>query len=176
MEKIKLRALTMSDIDKTLEWHNQDDIRELYLGQPFPVNREMEELWYKQILTSNIPTTVFGIEKIDDIKLIGITILKNINLINCVSEFSIYIGDKEERGKGYSKEATNKTLKFGFYELGLNRISLKVLEENITDINLYKKCGFVIEGVIRKSVFKSNEFKNEILMSILKEEFFKQID
>ena len=40
MEKIKLRALTMSDIDKTLEWHNLDDIRELYHGHSFPVNEK----------------------------------------------------------------------------------------------------------------------------------------
>jgi hypothetical protein len=48
--RIKLRALTKKDIDLTLKWNNQDDIRELYLGHPFPINREMEEKWYDKIL------------------------------------------------------------------------------------------------------------------------------
>ncbi len=169
--RIRLRALTKEDITKTLEWHNQNDIRELYSGHPFPVNREMEEKWYERILTSNIPTTVFGIEKIDDNKLIGITVLKNINLINREAEFAIYIGDKEQRGQGFSFIATRLALKFGFYDLGLNRIFLKVLENNKAAIRLYEKCELVKEGIFRKAVFKNNKFHNEIIMSILKEEF-----
>lgn len=171
--KIRLRALTSNDIEKTLKWHNDDEIKYFYLGHPFPVNIEIEKKWYDEILTSDLPTTVFGIEKKDEAKLIGLSVLKNINLINREAEFAIYIGDLEERGKGYSKIATMLTLEFGFRSMGLNRIFLKVMEENKVAINLYKKCGFVEEGVLRKSIFKNNEFKNEVVMSILKDEFEK---
>ncbi len=41
--KIRLRALTMADLPKTLAWHNQADIVDLYSGHPFPVNLEMEQ-------------------------------------------------------------------------------------------------------------------------------------
>jgi len=170
-ENIKLRALTFADIEKTLAWHNQDDISDLYAGHPFPINIEMERKWYEKILTSNIPITVFGIEQIQNKKLIGITVLKDINLINRTAEFAIYIGEKKQRGKGYSKEATLQTLSFGFYKLGLNRIFLKVLEENNAAKKLYESTGFTTEGKLRNSVFKNNTYKNEILMSILKDEF-----
>ena len=40
--KIQLRALTKSDLENTLKWHNQEDIKSLYMGHPFPVNREIE--------------------------------------------------------------------------------------------------------------------------------------
>lgn len=170
-EIIRLRALEEEDIDITIIWHNQQDIKDLYAGHPFPVNMEQEKKWYEKILTSNFPTTVFGIEKIKDKKLIGITILKDINLVNRVSEFAIYIGDVEERGKGYSSIATLLTLKFGFNDLGLNRIFLKVLEENVAAIELYKKCNFTKEGVLRETIFKNNQFKNEIIMSVMKSEF-----
>jgi len=170
-KRIRLRALTLSDIEKTLAWHNQEDISDLYAGHPFPINIEMERKWYEKILTSNIPLTVFGIEQIQSKNLIGITILKDINLINRTSEFAIYIGEKEQRGKGLSKEATNQTLSFGFYKLGLNRIYLKVLEENESAIKLYNSIGFIKEGVLRNSIFKNNKFKNELVMSILKDEF-----
>jgi len=168
---IILRALTMVDVEKTLSWHNQDDISELYAGHPFPVNLEMERKWYDKILTSNIPLTVFGIEIITNKELIGITVLKEINLINRSAEFAIYIGNKNHRGKGFSKEATLRTLRFGFYKLGLNRIYLKVLEENKIAIKLYNSVGFIKEGILRNSVFKNDTFKNELVMSILRAEF-----
>jgi len=172
-KSIKLRALEREDIVKTIIWHNQKDIKELYSGHPFPVNLEVEKKWYEKILTSNIPTSVFGIEKDEETKLIGISLLKDINLLNRVAEFAIYIGDKNERSKGYAKIATNLTLQFGFFELGLNRIFLKVLEENTRAIKLYEKCGFIKEGILREAIYINNSFKNEILMSILKADFMK---
>jgi RimJ/RimL family protein N-acetyltransferase len=171
MRRIKLRALTSTDLDKTFKWNNQDDISDLYLGHPFPVNPEIEKCWYDKILTSNFPTTVFGIELVENNLLLGISLLKNINLINRSAEFAIYIGDKEYRGKGLSKEATLETLTFGFHKLGLNRIYLKVLEENEAAINLYLSTGFKQEGVLRKNVFKNNQFKSDLVMAILKDEF-----
>lgn len=171
MKTIKLRAITIADMEKTLIWHNQEDISDLYSGHPFPVNIEMERKWFEKVTTSNVPLTVFGIEFIDTQCLIGITILKDINLVNRTAEFAIYIGDIEYRGKGFSVDASLETLRFGFFKLGLNRISLKVLEENKSAIKLYQKIGFKNEGKLRNSVFKNNKYKNELLMSILKDEF-----
>lgn len=171
MIRIKLRALTSSDIDKTFEWNNQEDISNLYSGHPFPVNIEMEKKWYDKILTSNFPVTVFGIEHITDKKLIGISVLKDINMINRLAEFAIYIGDKEYRAKGLAKFATIETIRFAFHKLGLNRVFLKVLENNTAAIKLYESVGFKKEGVLRASVFKNNKFHNEFIYGLLKEDF-----
>ena len=170
MKKIKLRALTSTDVDKTLTWHNAALISDLYLGHPFPVNIEMERKWYDKILTSNFPTTVFGIEYIENKTLIGITLLKDIDMINRSAELAIYIGDTEYKGKGLSKEATQDTFKFGFFKLGLNRISARVLSENKTSITMFEKVGFKTEGIMRQVLYKNNEFKNVLLMSILKQD------
>ena len=173
MNRVRLRALTSTDVDKTLEWNNQAEISNFYSGHPFPVNIEMEKKWYEKILYSNFPITVFGIEFIETKTLIGITVLKDINLINRCAEFAIYIGDKEYKGKGLSIEASNETIEFAFKKIGLNRIYLKVLTENTKAIALYEKIGFLKEGVFRETVFKNNEFKNELIMSILNNEYFK---
>lgn len=172
---IELRALTTADLEKTVKWHNQDEIRNLYLGHPFPINKETEEQWYAKILTSNIPTTVFGIQHIADDKLIGITVLKNINLINRSAEFAMYIGDQAYRGKGLSTLSTRKTLSFGFQQLNLNRISLNVLATNEKAIGLYQKLGFVQEGELRKSIFKNGEYHNEYIFSLLKSDFNHEV-
>jgi RimJ/RimL family protein N-acetyltransferase len=171
MEKIRLRALTAEDAKITWKWQNSPEIKEFYSDHPYPVNYELEKLWYDKITYTNIPVTVFGIEVLENQKLIGMSILKNINLIHRSAELGIFIGDTSEKHKGYSSEATLFTLKFGFMDLGLNRIYLKVHEDNAPAIRLYEKTGFKKEGVMRKSVFKNDRFKNEIIMSLLNEEF-----
>jgi len=174
MRTIRLRALTTTDIPKTLEWNNQKEIKQLYADHPFPVNLEMEKEWYEKILRSNFPTTVFGIELDPDEKLIGISILKDINLIHRKAEFAILIGESKERGKGYSEAATIKTLIFGFNNLGLNRIFLHVLKNNKVAIELYNKIGFKQEGELRESCYKEGRFHNEIIMSILFSDYKRQ--
>ena len=171
MSEIKLRSLTSEDLPLTLSWHNQTDIMDWYAGHPFPINFEMEKKWYEKILTSNFPLTVFGIEHISDQKLIGISMLKDINMINRIAEFAIYIGDAEYRGKGLSKPATLESLRFAFFKLGLNRIFLKVLERNITAITLYESVGFKKEGILKESVYKNDSFHNEFIYGLLKSEF-----
>lgn len=171
MGRIILRALTRNDLEKTLKWHNQEDIRDLYAGHPFPVNKEMEEQWYDKILTSNFPTTVFGIEYCENSELIGVTLLKGINLIHRSAEFANFIGEAEYRGRGLAKEAALLTISFAFNRLGLNRIYLKVDFDNESAVKLYRSVGFKMEGTLRKSLFRNNQFKNEFLMSILKEEY-----
>jgi len=175
MKNIRLRALTITDLPLTLKWHNQRDIIEMYAGHPFPVNEEMERKWYEKILTSNFPVTVFGIELIENNKLIGLTILRDINLINRSAETAIYIGDQNERSKGYSKEALKLTLNFAFNNLGLHRVFLSVREDNVAALGLYEKLGFIREGILRDSIYKNGKYISLIIMSILEGEFYGRL-
>lgn len=87
---------------------------------------------------------------------------------------NIYIGmdlHEKYRGKGYSYESYKKFIPYIFEKLNLNKISLEVLENNTRAINLYKKLGFILEGVKREEVYKNYEYINSIIMSILKKEY-----
>ena len=175
-KRLKLRALRLEDAEVTWPWRNQDDIRDQYSGHPFPVNYEMERSWLEKVIRSNTPTTVFGIEVVSSQKLIGMTVLRNINLINREAELAIFIGDEEERRKGYGVDALRLTLDFAFHQLGLNRVFLKVNVDNAPALRLYKKCGFQEEGRLRESIFKNGRFKDQLVMSILSREFRREKD
>ena len=58
-------------------------------------------------------------------------------------------------------------LSFLFNYFGLHKITLEVLSTNERAINLYKKIGFVLEGVKRDEVLKSGKWIDSIIMSIL---------
>jgi RimJ/RimL family protein N-acetyltransferase len=71
-------------------------------------------------------------------------------------------------GQGHGTKMYEIIFKICFDIWGMNRVWLSVLENNHRAINLYKKVGFIQEGVMRSAIFKDGKFENYILMSILK--------
>jgi RimJ/RimL family protein N-acetyltransferase len=88
---------------------------------------------------------------------------------------NLYIGadlHKDFRGKKLAYPAYIQFISFLFNEYGLNKISLEVLATNVRAYNLYKKLGFIKEGVKRQEIYKEGTYIDSIVMSILKEEFY----
>ncbi|MBA3660945.1 MAG: GNAT family N-acetyltransferase [Gammaproteobacteria bacterium] len=50
---------------------------------------------------------------------------------------------------------------------GLTRIELTVRENNVRAIKLYKKLGFVVEGLHRNALCIGKEYENQISMALL---------
>jgi len=168
---VQLRALTLEDAKITWKWRNRPEIMDNYAGHPFPVNYEMEKIWYEKILYSNIPTSAFGVETVESNKLVGMVCLRNINFINRDAEIGVLIGDVKERDRGFAKAATLQCMEIAFNRMGLNRIYAKVIEDNKAALHILGKCGLKKEGILRECVFKNNQFKNQVILSILKREF-----
>jgi len=55
--------------------------------------------------------------------------------------------------------------------MNLNRIDLVVFEDNQKAIQLYMKTGFQKEGTMKEARFVEGEFRNLILMRLLKREY-----
>lgn len=105
---------------------------------------------------------------------IGTVELFNISWKNRRAEFSIAI-KPSYRGLGYGYKATRMILDIGFYELGLNRIWLRVLEYNHEAVKLYERIGFTIEGICRDESLRNGKFSNQLQMSILRREWIDQV-
>ena len=89
---------------------------------------------------------------------------------------NLYIGADiapKFKGKGFGKLSYEKFIPFIFEKYNLNKISLEVLSTNQVAINLYKKLGFVTEGIKREEVYKNEVWVDSIIMSILKKEYEK---
>ena len=87
---------------------------------------------------------------------------------------NIYIGadlHPEFHGKGLAYSSYILFISFLFKKYKLNKISLEVLSTNLRAIKLYKKIGFVEEGIKRQEVKKGKLFIDSIIMSILKNEW-----
>ncbi len=104
-------------------------------------------------------------------KMIGSTGFFNLDYKNRCAELGIMIGDKSCWNQGYGTEAVRLLVQHGFHTLNLNRIYLRVLENNPRAIRAYEKAGFTHEGRQRQAEFKDGQFVDLLVMSILKEEF-----
>ena len=53
----------------------------------------------------------------------------------------------------------------------MNKIYLHVFKANIKALRLYNKLGFIEEGILRRHIFKNGDFKDVVVMSILRGEW-----
>jgi RimJ/RimL family protein N-acetyltransferase len=103
--------------------------------------------------------------------LIGSISLHDINHVNRTAFIGIFIGEEEQRSKGYSTEAIRLVLEYGFKTMNLNSILLSVHEDNYAGVACYKKVGFREAGRRREGVFKDGKYIDVIYMDILAREF-----
>jgi len=102
---------------------------------------------------------------------IGLISLHHIDSINQQAELGKMIGKPDYRGKGVAHEATQLILTYGFEYLKLNRIHLRTLGGNLTNIKLNEKMGFRFEGVQREASLCNGQHSDIILMGMLRSEF-----
>lgn len=165
---IYLDPKCVEDAEKYAEWLN--DFRTTdYIGKSAQIMTLEKE---KEYLEKNIDSEAnFNIVTINEDKLIGTIGLEHIDHLSRKATLGIFIGDTEEREKGYGTEAIYLILDYGFSYLNLNNIKLDVLEFNERAIACYKKCGFKECGVRRKCEFIDGVYYDRISIDILKEEF-----
>jgi RimJ/RimL family protein N-acetyltransferase len=88
-------------------------------------------------------------------------------------EIGIMIGEKDYWNKGHGTEAMRTMYRYGFEELNLNRIWLRVYATNPRARKAYEKAGFVYEGTLRQAEFKHGRYIDVHIMSILKTDRIK---
>ena len=85
----------------------------------------------------------------------------------------IYIADPNSRGKGYGEESLRLALKWAFEEMKCQRVTLDHFSDNVIANSLYKKVGFVPEGIMRNCGKKNGKYVDLHLMSMLRDEYYK---
>ena len=154
----KLKGI--EDLHFINEIRNKYSEQYLYDSRTFNLTETYD--WYKK----NNPDWYMIL---NDEKLIGYFRLSDYSIEN----MNIYVGADiapEHTGKGLGYLAYKAFLPYLFNEYGLNKVSLEVLSTNERAIHLYKKLGFIVDGIKREEVLKKGVFVDSIIMSILKNE------
>jgi len=166
---VRLRELARSDLDAINRWRNDPDVVALLGGSFRHVCMTVDERWYESYLANRATNVRLAIERGDG-TMVGAVYLVGIDWLNRSAEFAIWIGDAASQGKRVGEAATRLMLAHAFDDLNLERVHLTVLGHNERAIRLYRKVGFVEEGVLRRAAFKGGQYRDLLAMAILRDE------
>jgi len=177
-KRIILRALEHDDLRQLRDWRNDPDLR-VRTREYRLLNMTNQEEWFRNLLRKPAESIMFGIIEVEHRGLIGTCGLVHIDWVNRSAEISLYIGEKEYRGRGYGTETIKLLLRHGFDTLNLHRIWAEVYalpKEYGVPRKLFLKCGLKLDGRLRHTVFRMGEYYDSEFYSILKDEWSEHFD
>lgn len=160
-----------------------EDMENYYEQNYCPLDKEVARLTgCKEVFTKEEVTSFFlkSIEEDNryfflvispDGRIIGESVINEIDWDLRCANFRVGLYRMDERGKGIGTWVTERTRDFAFEELKLHRLELDVYSFNPRAEKAYAKAGFKREGVLRDAVMDGDTYADDILMSILEDEW-----
>ncbi len=170
---MSLRPIQPGDLRSILRWRSNPDNTRYWITQDVPALDDLERQMELKRACGDITRLIDD----ENCKAIGYVDLFGIDSEHRHAELSIMIGEPDQQGMGYGREALELTLSLAFSSsdddgLGLHKVSLCVVEENNAARRLYRACGFQEECRLREDFYRDGAWHDQILMSILQREFY----
>lgn len=102
----------------------------------------------------------------------GLIGFKDTDWVNRKTEIGYWLA-KKMQGKGIVTLCTEKLIKYAFKSQKLNRIQIKVAENNSKSESIPLRLGFRIEGVEREGELHNNKYLNLKVYSLLKSDYLR---
>jgi diamine N-acetyltransferase len=179
-ERIRFRAVERDDLPIFVKWINDPEVNQgigIYLPYAMADENDWFEAMHKRPASEHnlaIEVKEVNPQDVETWMMIGSCGFMNYDQRNASAEFGIMIGEKSFWNQGYGTEAVRLLVKFGFQSINLNRIYLRVLENNPRAIRCYEKAGFTHEGRQRQADYRDGRYIDLLVMSILRSEFQPQ--
>jgi RimJ/RimL family protein N-acetyltransferase len=167
--RIRLRPFREDDHDAL--WAMVDDAEGNHLtGTHARFTREQIERWYAS-RNEQHDRLDLAIARVEDDRCVGEVVLHELDADNRACGLRISLTGPEVFGRGYGTEALELVLGHAFETVGLHRIGLEVYSFNDRAIHVYRRCGFVDEGIRRDALYWDGAYHDAVLMSMLAPEW-----
>ncbi len=173
-ERLILRPLTPEDAPTIQRLAGRREIADTTISIPHPYSEEQAREWIAKTSEAFIAgrEASFGIQLKHQPEIVGAVGLRDIDGIHLHAEMGCWIG-VEWWGKGYATEASSAILRFGFEQLGLNRIYAHHMVRNPASGRVLTKIGMKCEGRLRQGVRKWGVFEDVVLLGALRDEWLQ---
>jgi len=165
-ERIYLSPMNPDDAELYVKWLSDIEVTR-WLSSTGSVYSLPAERAYLENAVKDTNNYQFAIILREGDRLIGNIGLMDVQQINRRATLGLFIGEAEDRSKGYGSEAIRLLLGFGFNWLGLRNIDLHVNSDNARAIACYKKAGFREYGRRHGAVFADGRWYDDVLMEAL---------
>lgn len=153
---MNLRPLSGKDIPGILEWMQDPELNCYFRFNPDEVSVDS----VADFVASSYSKENKHYAVVDDQDVyLGTISLKNISPGDRNAEYAVSLR-KKAIGTGAAEFATRELLRIAFMELGLNKVYLNVLAENVRAIRFYQKMGFEFEGEFAEHIQVQGQFRN----------------
>ncbi len=171
-EKVVLRRHVSGNLAAFRRWYADREIARLARYQETPMREEeITRFFESRVVGTEALAMAVHIRETD--RLIGTCAFSQLDAENGSALYHITIGESDAWGQGYGTEATQLMLDHAFGTLGLHRIALFVFEFNERAVRAYQRCGFVVEGRARESIWRDGRWWDELAMSVLQTDWRK---
>jgi RimJ/RimL family protein N-acetyltransferase len=134
--------------------NNRNIWRNLTHRFPHPYTEADADSWFAFLAQMREPTH-WAIE-VDEIAVGGIGVMLGEGIHEKSGHFGYWLGEPYW-GRGIMSAAVRATSEYAMSRFGLVRLEAAVFEWNAPSMRVLEKCGFVREGMLRRSVFKDGE-------------------
>ncbi len=139
------------------------------LATGFPVNRMSLEKYFE---ASQPPDCVmFAVCEQETDRHIGNARLSQIDWHRRIALYGRIIGPADYRGRGFGSDALIQLLRYGFHQLGLNRIWSAAVVENEISLGSNDKVGMTREGILRDFFYIGGRFRDGVALAMLRADF-----
>jgi RimJ/RimL family protein N-acetyltransferase len=167
---VVLRRHVPENLEAFRRWYSDPEIARLARYQEAPMRpEEIERFFSARVVGPD--ALAMAIHERGSERLVGTCAFSQLDGENGSALYHITIGEKDAWGQGYGTEATRLMLDHAFGVLGLHRVALFVFEFNERAIRTYRRCGFVIEGRSRESIYRDGRWWDELAMSVLESDW-----
>jgi RimJ/RimL family protein N-acetyltransferase len=168
----QVRSLLRSDKEAMVKYANNFKVSKNLMDRfPYPYTPEDADAWLESSEQQD-PELHFAIATKEElIGAIGLQPLSD------VYRYSVEIGywlAEPFWGKGITVEAVKVFTKYTFENFEFNRIFANVFEMNPNSGKVLEKAGYNLEARLKKTVFKHGKFQDQLIYSMLREDFEKR--
>lgn len=166
-EQFHLRKLEEKDVSGMLEWMHDPSINRWFRFDAGRITAESTLKFIRNSFTEENRHYAIA-DSSDDY--LGTISLEDIDTENGHALFAISLRSCAV-GTGAASAAAKELLRIAFEELGLERVYLNVLSDNIRARRFYEKMGFRYEGCFRRHLNLRGEWRDWAWYAILKDEY-----
>ncbi len=169
-QRLLLKPVEESDLPHMLEL--QWDKEVVKYMKFSPLSMENQKTWIKSLGKNSLAFTI-NLKTNNTTELIGLVTLNNIDHVNQRASWGTKL-KSDLQGKGIGVETALIIIHYAFHYLNMQKIYADIIEDNISSQKLTDRIGARKEGLLINHLYHNGEFKNLVLVGILKDEFYNK--
>ena len=172
--KVSLRTLEAKDAEVLQKWYMDRGFRQAYDAyESIALDSILDEIEQsrRSIYDPTLTKLTFLVQRERDQEPIGICCLRDIDRLNGNVEILLGIGEKDMRLAGFGLDLLIVLLDFVYYELGLEKTYMRILESQPYGLQSALKFGYKPEGHLRNQAFVDGNYVNVFFLGMLKSDY-----